>query len=60
MGTPGYAEKKARIERDTKSITDEFTAWFNSVEFENDETCAKVLREILADCTNRLQILEDI
>ena len=59
MGNPGYSEQQAKVKRDTKSITEEFTAWLNSVDFPDDDTAKAVYREILAETTNRLQIAEE-
>lgn len=59
MGNPSYSEDQAKLKQGIKSVTEEFTAWFNSVDFDNNEIAMGVLREIMADCTHRLQLLEE-
>lgn len=60
MGNPNYSAEQATKATEVKSVMEEFTAWINSVEFTNDEIAAALLREIMADCTHRVQIIEDI
>jgi len=41
----------------SKSVMEEFTAWWNSVEFSNDDETIATLREIMSESTLRLHDL---
>jgi hypothetical protein len=57
MGNPSYSEQQELIKKDSKRFMEEFTAWYNTIEYENDDIEAATLREIMADCTYRLQLV---
>ncbi len=55
MGSPEYTRPKPTPF--SKSVFDEYVAWFNSVTFNNDDETIATLREIMSESTIRLNDL---
>jgi len=55
MGSPAYTRPEPTPF--SKSVVEEFIAWYNSVSFSNDDEAIATLREIMSESTIRLNDL---
>ena len=55
MGSPAHTRPESTPF--SKSVVEEYIAWYNSVTFENDDEAIATLREILSESTLRLNDL---
>lgn len=55
MGSPAHTRPEPTAF--SKSVVEEFIAWYNSVSFSNDDEAIATLREIMSESTLRLNDL---